>query len=106
MLYLDYSYYIYSIFKWESDFKICFYCINAEWISEMSYFKCFWQRLFFTPQSWPLQSTHDVPPPTALLTSDPGIEGNAHTAVGVVRFHGNFPCTPGTMTGAEGGMGR
>lgn len=37
------------------------------------------------------------------LTSDPGIEGDAHTAVGVVGLHGNFPCTPGTVTERQGG---
>lgn len=35
------------------------------------------------------------------LTSNPGIEGNAHTAVGVIGLHGNFPCTPGPVTETE-----
>lgn len=40
----------------------------------------------------------------SFLTSDPGIEGDAHTAVGVVGLHGNFPCTTGTVTEREGGI--
>lgn len=40
----------------------------------------------------------------SFLTSDPGIEGDAHTAVGVVGLHGNFPCATGTVTETEGGM--
>lgn len=41
----------------------------------------------------------------SLLTSDPGIEGDAHTAVGVVGLHGNFPCATGAVTETEGGKG-
>lgn len=40
----------------------------------------------------------------SFLTSDPGIEGDAHTAVGVVGLHGNFPCATGTVTETEGGI--
>ena len=53
------------------------------------------------------QSTHNALPPTVLLrlccllTSDPGIERDAHTAVGVIGLHGNFPCTASTMTATE-----
>lgn len=60
--------------------------------------------------SWPLQCSHNAPPPTVLmkpyffLTSDSGVEGDAHTAVGVVGLHGNFPRTPGTMTERQGGL--
>lgn len=41
----------------------------------------------------------------SFLTSDPGIEGDAHTAVGVVGLHGNFPCATGAVTETEGGKG-
>lgn len=40
----------------------------------------------------------------SFLTSDPGIEGDAHTAVGVVGLHGNFPCAPRPVAEREGGI--
>lgn len=41
----------------------------------------------------------------SFLTSDPGIESDAHTTVGVVGLHGNFPCATGAVTETEGGKG-
>lgn len=43
---------------------------------------------------------------TSFLTSDPGIEGDAHTAVGVVGLHGNFPCATRTVAERERGRKR
>lgn len=58
-------------------------------------------------QLLPLQYTHNalhwfVYACIVFLTSDLGVEGDAHAAVGVVGLHGDFPCTSGTMTQTEG----
>lgn len=50
------------------------------------------------PASYCLAAADD-----SFLTSDPGIEGDAHTAVGVVGLHGNFPCATRPVAEREGG---
>lgn len=38
---------------------------------------------------------------SVVLTTDPGVESDAHATVRVVGLHGHFPCTPGAMTGTD-----